>query len=180
MNKKVVYLTGFMGSGKSTIGPILANTLGWEFYDLDNIIENKTGMKIRKIFDVYGKDYFRILERKTLLEISGNNKIVVSLGGGTIANKKNLEILKKTGFLFYLKLSSASAYKRLKYKKDRPVLFSDMGENFTKEDLLKRINVLYEKRKIFYEQSDFIVETDNMPVGKTVDRIVKIINHEIE
>ena len=180
MNKKVVYLTGFMGSGKSTIGPILANTLGWEFYDLDNIIENKTGMKIKKIFDVYGEDYFRILERKTLLEISGNNKIVVSLGGGTIANKKNLEILKKTGFLFYLKLSSASAYKRLKYKKDRPVLFSDMGENFTKEDLLKRINVLYEKRKIFYEQSDFIVETDNMPVGKTVDRIVKIINHEIE
>ena len=180
MDKKIVYLTGFMGSGKSTIGPILANTLGWEFYDLDDIIENKTGMKIKEIFNVYGEDHFRILERKALLEISENNKIVVSLGGGTIANEKNLEILKKTGLLFYLKLSSVSAYKRLKYKRDRPVLLSDMGESFTKEDMLKRINILYEKRKVFYEQSNFIIDTDNVPVGKTVDRIAKIINHEIE
>jgi len=180
MDKKVVYLTGFMGSGKSTIGPILANTLGWNFYDLDNVIENKAGMKIKEIFDVYDEDHFRILERKTLLEISNNNKIVVSLGGGTIANQENLEILKKTGILFYLKLSSVSAYKRLKYKRDRPVLFSDMGESSTKEDLINRINVLYEKRKIFYEQSDYIIETDNMPIGKTVDRIVTIINREIE
>jgi shikimate kinase len=180
MDKKIVYLTGFMGSGKSTIGPILANTLGWEFYDLDNVIENRAGMKVKEIFEVYGEDHFRTLEKKALLEISHKCKIIVSLGGGTIANDDNLEILKKTGLLFYLKLSSASAYKRLKYKRDRPVLLSDMGENYTKEDLLKRINLLYEKRKIYYEQSDFIVETDNMPVGKTVDRIVKIINHEIE
>jgi shikimate kinase len=180
MDKKIVYLTGFMGSGKSTIGPILANTLGWEFYDLDSVIENKTGLKIKEIFNVNGEEHFRVLERKTLLEISENNKIVVSLGGGTIANEENLKILKKTGLLFYLKLSPVSAYKRLKYKKDRPVLLSDIGESFTKEDLLKRINLLYEKRKIFYEQSDFIIETDNMPVGKTVDRIVKIINKEIE
>jgi shikimate kinase len=179
MDKKVVYLTGFMGSGKSTIGPILANTLGWEFYDLDNVIENKSGMKIKEIFDVYGEEHFRLLEGKTLLEISKNEKIVVSLGGGTIASEKNLELLKRTGLLFYLKLSSLSAYKRLKYKKDRPVLLSGMGDCNTKEDLLKRINLLYEKRKIFYEQSDFIIETDNLSVGKTVDRIVKIINHEI-
>jgi shikimate kinase len=180
MDKKVVYLTGFMGSGKSTIGPILANTLGWEFFDLDKVIENKTGMVIKEIFDVNGEDYFRTLERKTLLEISDNNKIVVSLGGGTITNYKNLETLKKTGIIFYLKLSPQSAYKRLKFKRDRPVLLSDIGEDFTKEDLLTRINKLYEKRKIFYEQSDFIIETDNMPVGKTVDRIVKIIQNEIE
>jgi shikimate kinase len=179
MDKKVVYLTGFMGSGKSTIGPILANTLGWEFFDLDKVIENKSGLKIKEIFDVYGEDHFRLLEGKTLLEISKNNKIVVSLGGGTIADENNLVILKKTGLLFYLKLSASSAYKRLKYKKDRPVLLAGMDEDFTKEDLLKRINALYEKRKIFYEQSDFIIDTDNMSVGKTVDRIVKIINHEL-
>jgi len=180
MDKKIVYLTGFMGSGKSTIGPILANTLGWEFYDLDRVIENKTGMKIKEIFNVNGEESFRALERKTLLEISENEKIVISLGGGTIADEKNLKILKKTGILFYLKLSPVSAYKRLKYKRDRPVLLSDIGENFTKEDLLKRINILYEKREVFYEKSDFIIETDNMPIGKTVDQIVKIINHEID
>jgi shikimate kinase len=179
MDKKVVYLTGFMGSGKSTIGPILANSLGWDFYDLDTIIENKTGMKIKEIFDVYGEDHFRILEREALLEISDNDKIVVSLGGGAIASEKNLEILKRTGLLIYLKLSTASAYKRLKYKQDRPVLLSDIGESISKDDLLKKINLLYEKRKKFYEQSDFIIDTDNLPVGKTVDRIVKIINNEI-
>ena len=179
MNKNNVYLTGFMGSGKSTLGPILANTLGWEFYDLDNIIEDKTGMKIKEIFDAYGEDHFRILERKTLQEISEKNKIVVSLGGGTIADEINLEILKKTGILFYLKLSSVSAYKRLKYKRDRPLLLPESGENITKDDLLKKINMLYEKRKVFYEKSDFIIETDNISVGKTVDRIVKIINNEI-
>jgi shikimate kinase len=179
MDKKVVYLTGFMGSGKSTIGPILANSLGWDFYDLDPLIESKTGLKIKEIFDTYGEDHFRILEREVLLEISDNDKIVVSLGGGTIASEKNIEILKRTGILIYLRLSSASAYKRLKYKRDRPVLLSDAGESFTKEDLLKKIDLLYEKRKIFYEQSDFIIDTDNLPIGKTVDRIVKIINHEI-
>jgi shikimate kinase len=180
MNKKIVYLTGFMGSGKSTIGPILANTLGWQFFDLDTVIEDKSGMKIKEIFDLYGEDHFRALERKTLLEIAENIRTIVALGGGTIANDNNLKLLKKTGFIFYLKLSPLSAYKRLKYKRDRPVLLSEMGESYTKEELLKRINILYEKRKIFYEQSDFIIDTDNIPVGKTVDRIVKIINHEIE
>ena len=180
MDKKVVYLTGFMGSGKSTIGPILANTLGWEFYDLDSLIENKSNMKIKEIFDLHGEKYFRTLESETLFEISANNKIIVSLGGGTIANNNNLEIIQRTGIIFYLKISYMSVYKRLKYKRDRPVLLSDVGEEFTKEDLLKKINILYEKRRIFYEQADFVIDTDNMPVGKTVDRIVKIILKEIE
>lgn len=179
MNKKVVYLTGFMGSGKSTIGPILANTLGWDFYDLDNLIENKTGMKIREIFEAYGEDHFRKLERQTLLEITDEVNIVVSLGG-TIANSENLETLKKTGIIFYLKLSPESVYKRLKYKKDRPVLLSGLDKEFTKEDLQQNIAKIFEERKIFYEQSDFIINTDKIPVGKTVDRIVNIIHQEME
>ena len=99
MDKKIVYLTGFMGSGKSTIGPILANTLGWKFFDLDHVIENKTGMKIKEIFDAYGEDHFRILERKTLLEISENNKIIVALGEEQLQMRKILKYLKKQVFL---------------------------------------------------------------------------------
>jgi shikimate kinase len=179
MDNKVVYLTGFMGSGKSTIAPILANTLGWDFYDLDKVIENQAGMKITKIFQLYGEEHFRILERESLLEVSKNNKVIVSLGGGTIANDINLGILKKTGILIYLNLSAESVYKRLKYKRDRPVLFSDLAQGFTKEDLINKIRELYNKRKNYYEQSDFIISTDNMPVGKTVDQIVKIIQNEL-
>ena len=180
MNKKVVYLTGFMGSGKSTIGPILANTLGWEYFDLDTLIENKAGMEIKDIFRDFGEVHFRNLERETLIEISGLDQIIVSLGGGAIANETNINILKNTGILIYLKLSAASIYKRLKYKRDRPVLFSDLGEDFSKEDLIKRINDLYENRKVYYEQSDFIINTDEIPLGKSIDNIVKIIQKEME
>src|ERR1035437_7621829 len=90
---------------------------------------------------------------------------------------KSLKIIKS---LFPWGEEQLRMRKILKYKRDRPVLLSDMGESFTKEDMLKRINILYEKRKVFYEQSNFIIDTDNVPVGKTVDRIAKIINHEIE
>ncbi|MDR3611629.1 MAG: shikimate kinase [Ignavibacteriaceae bacterium] len=180
MDKKVVYLTGFMGSGKSTIGPILANTLGWDFYDLDKIIENKTGISIKDIFETFGEDHFRNLERESLSNISNQNQIIVSLGGGTIANNQNIELLKRTGIIVYLKLSSTSVYKRLENKRDRPVLFSDLGDEFTKEDLLKRIEELLEKRRMFYEQADFIIDTDNVSVGKTIDNIAKIIQNELE
>ena len=149
MKNKVIYLTGFMGSGKSTIGPILANTLGWEFYDLDRVIEDKAGTKITEIFSLFGEEHFRNLERETLIEIAQKEKIVVSLGGGTIASNENIEILKRTGLLFYLKLSPKGALMRLRFKKDRPVLLSDLKENFTDEDLLKRITDLYEKRKVY-------------------------------
>jgi shikimate kinase len=178
MDKKIIYLTGFMGSGKSTIGPIVANVIGCEFHDLDSLIKKKSGMEIREIFDTRGEEYFRNLERETLLEISKKDKMVISLGGGTITNQQNLETLKKTGIIFYLKLSPAAAYNRLKYKKDRPVLLSGLKEDYKKEDLMKNINDLYDKRKSFYEQSDFIINTDNVPIGRTVDMIVKIINRE--
>ena len=103
--KNTIYLTGFMGSGKSTIGPILANTLGWDFFDLDKLVENKTGKKIRDIFEQEGESYFRKIETDTLREISESKNVIISLGGGTIANKENIEIMKNTGKIIYLKVS---------------------------------------------------------------------------
>ena len=169
-----------MGSGKSTIGPILANTLGWEFYDLDNVIENKEGKSVKEIFAAQGEDYFRKLETETLIEISEKEQVIVSLGGGTIASEKNIAILKKTGIIIYLKMTPESAMNRLKYKRNRPVLFSDLKENFSNEELLKRIADLYEKRKMYYDQSDIIIDTDGVPVGKTIDKLAGIVSREIK
>ena len=174
--KNIVYITGFMGSGKSTIGPILANTLGWDFYDLDKVIENKTGRKIREIFEKEGEDHFRKLETETLKEISNSDKVVVSLGGGTIASEENLEILKETGKVIYLKVSLKSVYERLKYKRDRPALIKDISEDVSKEELTDRINKLMDARAKYYEQADYTIDTDSASVGKTVDKIVKIIS----
>ena len=76
MRKKIYYLTGFMSAGKSTIGPILANTLGWNFLDLDKAIEEEESMKITEIFDAKGEEYFRKKELEKLKEISKKNPIL--------------------------------------------------------------------------------------------------------
>lgn len=164
-----------MGAGKSTIGPILANTLGWDFYDLDKVIEEVMGEKIKDIFERKGEKYFREIEGKILKEISDGNEIVISLGGGTAANHKNLDLIKRTGKIIYLKSSPEATYHRLKYKRDRPALFKSDNDESTKEDLMKKIQKLYDSRKQFYEKADFVVDTDDIPVGITVDEIVKLI-----
>ena len=173
MNKKLIYLTGFMGAGKSTIGPILANTIGWDSCDLDLLIEEKVGKKVREIFEEDGEKYFRKIEAETLQDVSQRSNLVVSLGGGTMANDKNLEILKRTGITVYLKASPDSFYKRLKHKRDRPQLLINEKEDFSKDELIQRINELIKKRSKYYEQADIIIETDKSTVGKTVDQIVK-------
>ena len=177
--KNTIYLTGFMGSGKSTVGPILANTLGWDFYDLDKVIEEKTKRKIREIFEQKGESYFRKLETDTLKEISESKDIIISLGGGTIANKENLEILKKTGKIIYLKVSLNTVYHRLKYKKDRPALIKSNSESLSKEEMTDRIKKLMDSRTEYYEQADYTIDMDANSLGKTIDKIVKIISQNM-
>jgi shikimate kinase len=176
MNNRIIYLTGFMGSGKSTIGPILANTLGWDFFDLDKVIEKKAGKKIREIFEEKGEELFREIETETLKELSSTeSNTIISLGGGTIASEENLNILKSTGKIIYLRISTESAYGRLKYKRDRPSLINKNSEDISPEDLINKINKMISLRLTFYEQADFTVDSDSASVGKTVDQIVKII-----
>jgi shikimate kinase len=103
---------------------------------------------------------------------------VVSLGGGTIASEENLKILKKTGKVIYLKVSLKSVYERLKYKRDRPALIKDISKDVSKEELVDRINKLMDKRAKYYEQADYTIATDSASVGKTVDKIVRIVSKE--
>ncbi len=176
MKANVIYLAGFMGAGKSTVGPILANTLGWNFYDLDKVIEKNEGKKVREIFETNGEEYFRKIERMLLQKISVEQNVIISLGGGTMASEENLSLLKKSGRIFYLKASQEAIYKRLKYKRDRPALHIDGDFPETREELMKLINKLLNEREKFYLLSDHIILTDNIPVGKTVDRIARIIS----
>lgn len=179
MKKKIIYLTGFMAAGKSTIGPILANTLGWDFKDIDRVIEKKTGKKITQIFSDEGENYFREVERKTLKELSLLSNTIIALGGGTIASDENLQVIKNTGLLVYLKSSPETAYRRLRFKRDRPALLFESEEEPTKEQFIKRINELLNRRSKYYNQADIIIDTDNIAIGKTVDHLVRIIKKEI-
>lgn len=168
-----------MGAGKSTIGPILANVLGWDYYDLDKIIEEHTQKKISEIFAESGDQYFRKIESEKLKEISTGNNIIISLGGGTIASGDNLDFIKKNGRIVYLKTSVESVYKRLIYKNDRPLL--KINEiNASREEILKKINSVFKAREPFYLQADFIIETENVPVGRTVDQLARIINNNLK
>lgn len=164
-----------MGAGKSTIGPILANTLGLNFYDLDKVIEEKLGKKISKIFEEYGEEFFRKEETNALIELSMTGSAIISLGGGTMASANNIKILKETGKIIYLKASVNSIFKRLEFKTDRPNLKIEGEIEKAKEKLLKKIEELFKSREKFYDQSDIIVNTDNIPIGITVDEIVKIL-----
>lgn len=178
MKKKIYYLTGFMAAGKSTIGPILANTLGWIFFDLDKEVENQEGMKVVEIFDNKGESYFRKVETELLRKLSEKDESIISLGGGAIACEENFRIIKSSGKIIYLKSSPEMAYKRLRFKRDRPAFIFEGEEVPTKEEFLLRINQLLDARKGYYEQADFIIDTDNQTVGKTVDIIAKFILSE--
>jgi shikimate kinase len=177
MKKKLVFLTGFMASGKSTIGPILANTLGWNFIDLDKLIEEKEGKSIKDIFKEEGEEHFRFLERKMLIEVLNLNNYIIALGGGTIANSFNLEQVKKNGLLIYLASSPEETYKRLRFKRDRPAFLFDEEEP-SKEKFLQKINDLLEERNKFYSEADLTINTDKLKIGQTVDKLSSIINKE--
>ncbi len=163
-----------MAAGKSTIAPILANTLGWQYFDLDREIEKKTGRKIVELFRENGEKYFRQLETETLINISKGNNLIISLGGGTLLNQENVDFIRSTGKLIYLKSSVNSIFKRLKNKRDRPALFID--DEFPEEELLfQKIEQMLNERKNIYERSDITIDTDKTSVGKSVDMLAKII-----
>lgn len=175
MKEKRIYLTGFMTSGKSTLGPILANVLGLEFFDLDREIEKQENLSVVEIFEQKGETYFREIETNLLKKLSLRNGIIISLGGGTIIHNDNFEIMKKSGKIIYLKVSPGNLYKRLKNKIDRP-LFRDLvlDEN-PQEDFMDRIKELLDNRKVYYEKADLTINTDMSPIGITVDKIAKKI-----
>jgi len=171
--KNLIYLTGFMGSGKSTIAPILANTLGFSYFDIDKEIEALTSKKITEVFSDFGEEYFRELEHNLLLSLSNMDDCIVSLGGGTIANQNNLEIIKTSGILVYLRAKPEFILKRLKYKTDRPLIKSIEGKQLSEEQLLFKINQLLKQREPYYAQADIVINTDDKAIGITVDQLVR-------
>lgn len=172
---KLIYLTGFMTCGKSTLGPILANTLGWNFVDLDELIKENEKMDISEIFAQRGEDYFRKVETEILKSVSDKNDYVIALGGGTIVKEENLEIMKKTGKVIYLRASAEVIYKRIKTKLNRPIFKDLVLAGSPKKDFIDRIETLLNERKKYYEQADLIVETSNEPLGFIVDKLSKKI-----
>ena len=178
--KNLIYLTGFMGSGKSTIAPILAESLGYEFIDIDAEIEKRAGETISEIFHRHGEQYFRNLEREILLRVSQQDGSVISLGGGTIANRENLAAVKSSGVLIYLKTELEQIMQRLRDKTDRPMLETLDGSRLSEGELRTRITELLNVREPFYSQADITIATNNKRVQTAVEEILSQIKKIVE
>jgi len=177
--KDLIFLTGFMGSGKSTIGAILANTIGYQFVDLDLFIEQSTDMKISEIFREKGEAHFRALEQKIIQELVQGSRVVISLGGGTTTHRPTLDLIKSSGILVYLKADTEHLLRRLRSKTGRPLLKDEQGNLLDVEHLQQRIEEMVEKRKEYYEQAQLIVHTDDKKIGFTVDELAKKLRHYV-
>jgi shikimate kinase len=168
-----------MAAGKTTIGPILANTLGWNFYDLDKVIEDELGKRIVDIFNDEGEKYFREKETETLIKLSKYKDAVISLGGGTSVNSYNMEVIKNSGRIIYLKASPESLFQRLRHKTDRPIFNNISSGGDKKTEMKMKIIQLLNQREPYYNLADLIINTDEMTLGMTVDKIAKMIVQQL-
>jgi len=171
--QSLIYLTGFMGSGKSTIGPILANVLGFNFTDVDTLIERLAGKRVVEIFATDGEARFRTLERRALESTTSFREHVVSLGGGTLSNQENLDLIRHHGLLVYLQLSPEEIFERVSHRTDRPMLHDEQGQQLPPDAMKQRICDLLAVREVYYTKADIIVPVNNRRLGTTVDEIVR-------
>jgi shikimate kinase len=162
----LIYLVGFMGAGKSTVGRRLAERLGWSFVDLDIAIEARAGEPIRELFRRAGELHFRRLESEELRRVSGGARIVVALGGGAFCLPENEATVRATGTSVYLDAPAGVLYARCDGDDARP-LFSDRAGM---EELLDR-------RRPLYERADFRVDA-SCPVEEVVDQILGALERD--
>ncbi|MEI8350256.1 MAG: shikimate kinase [Candidatus Omnitrophota bacterium] len=165
---KNIYLVGFMGTGKTTVGKLLANKLHKKFVELDELIEKKEHKKIADIFSESGEKRFRQIESELLKNLSLKTALVVSCGGGLICNDDNARILKNTGIVFNLSASSETIYNRTKNFTHRPLL--------NVKDPLAHIKTLLRKRKPYYARAHYTIDTEQKTPEEVANAIVAILS----
>ena len=152
MTKNIV-LIGFMGTGKTSLGKLLAQKLGRGFVDLDQKIEKDFGLTITEIFEKHGEKFFRELEKKAVIEVCERKNLVIATGGGTVKDVENIRLLKNSGVLVCLTTEPEEIFNRTERRGERPVL--DNGG----EERLATIKKLLAEREKFYSQADYTVDT---------------------
>lgn len=168
MAKKQIYLTGFMGTGKSTILNSLHEKCGFQKVEMDEQIAAEEGMSIPSIFQEKGEDYFRSLETDLVKRISRMDQVVVSCGGGTVMRQCNVDVMKENGIIVLLTATPETVYDRVKGSHNRPLLEQNMNPEY--------IAKLMEERRPRYEAAaDIKVQTD----GRTSREICTEIMEKI-
>ena len=164
-SKKNLVFLGMMGSGKSSIGSLIAKKLQLNFIDIDNVIENELGLSVKKIFETKGENYFRKFEEKTTLKKLKSSSTVISLGGGAFLNKEIRKEVIKNHISFWLNWSNDILLNRIKNSKKRPLAFNSSENEII--DLIK-------KRSNIYSKALYKIECDNLTKKEIVKEILKI------
>ncbi|MCD4789515.1 MAG: shikimate kinase [Bacteroidales bacterium] len=167
----LVYLIGFMGSGKTTVGKRLAGKLGYDFIDLDEMIEKKYHITINNIFNKFDENAFRLIEQKTLTETFKLKNTVISTGGGTPCFFNNMQLINKHGTSVYLKMHKQSLYDRLiNSKTKRPLLTGK-----TPNEILNYIGMQLHHREPYYLQSSIIIKGESINTDLLENAVRKYI-----
>ena len=172
LKENLVFL-GMMGSGKSSIGLLVAKKLNSDFIDIDNVIEKELGKSISTIFKTKGEDYFRKIEEKITLKKLKLKNVIISLGGGAFINKSIRKEVLKNHISFWLNWNEKTLFNRIKNSKKRPLVINKMDNELI--DLIK-------KRSYIYSKALNEIKCDNLSKNEIVKKILKIyetyqVNH---
>lgn len=162
-----VFLCGFMGCGKSTVGRILANLLGVGYVDMDNYIEKTENMTIAEIFEKKGEQHFRMLETKAI-EILSQKQMVIACGGGAMLNDKNAQIANKAGIVIFLDVPFNICYKRISGDSNRPLVVNNTVE---------WLENLYNKRYPIYKANSSISVTTSGTPNEVARNIFELLTN---
>jgi len=168
-----IALIGFMGSGKTTVGRLLAVRLGMKFIDLDDVIKDKLGMEITEIFSNYGEKYFRDVESQVVKEVfTGIDNSVIACGGGVVLKDDNVRIINQNSVVVYLRISPYEAYSRLLSCRDRPLL--------NVSNRLEVINQLMRVREPLYlRTAHIVVDVDGRTPEDIVEEIIRTLSSKV-
>ena len=164
---KSIVLTGFMGTGKTAVGKILSQKLGFVLVDTDAEIEKEQKTTITDIFNRLGEAAFRDMESAMIKRLSVLKKTVLSTGGGAVLRAENMEALRKDWIVVCLSASPETILRRTSSCKNRPLLQT--------ADSLQKIRALYDFRRPYYDKADIIINTDDIGPLQVAEEIIKAV-----
>ena len=168
-NSKLIFLTGFMGSGKTHWGKIWADASGLYFFDLDEMIEAKQKKTITAIFETDGEKYFRQLETETLQAFFNKQHCIVACGGGTPCFNNNMHWMNENGTTVYFKATALDIFKRIVTEQEKRPLIN----NLPPAELLNYIEIKLKERELYYAQAKIILHVNTV----TPDTIITILKN---
>ena len=172
---KRIFLIGYMGAGKTTLGKALARRMNLSYIDTDQYIEKRYHKKISEIFAAEGEERFRNIEHRVLLEVSEFEDVIVSTGGGLPCFNDNMAVMNDLGTTVYLETSVEELSARLEVSRNvRPVLKNRSGD-----DLKEFIKESLDKRRQFYEQAKICFNAEQMYDDKDVDLLARNLEDEL-